>query len=198
MGVAEEALDNAINGAAKGGLRSAVEGAADAPGASIQDVGVDHRRAHVLVAEQLLHRADVVAVFEQMGGERVPESCGRSRVWRWRRRGGRPAQHAGRLFREGGGAAARPCSVEVAIARGGETAIAMPQSRDAAGCLRAERVRELDGTVPGGQIGVVLRRTTCRVARARGTTKLRHDRSPIASALAVAHEDLSPRRGRRP
>jgi hypothetical protein len=36
-------------------------------------VRVDHGRAHVLVAQQLLDGADVVAGFEQMGGERVPQ-----------------------------------------------------------------------------------------------------------------------------
>jgi hypothetical protein len=32
----------------------------------IEDVGVNHRRAHITVPEQLLDRADVVAGFEQM------------------------------------------------------------------------------------------------------------------------------------
>src|SRR6476659_5616012 len=36
------------------------------PPSSIQHVRVDHRRAHTLVAEQFLHRADVVAVLEEM------------------------------------------------------------------------------------------------------------------------------------
>src|SRR5919198_6002713 len=36
---------------------------------SVQNVGVDHRRAHVAVAEQLLDRTDVMAVLEQMRRE---------------------------------------------------------------------------------------------------------------------------------
>ena len=36
-------------------------------------VGVDHRRAHVTVAQQFLHSADVIASFQQMGGERMSE-----------------------------------------------------------------------------------------------------------------------------
>ena len=36
---------------------------------TVEDVGVDHRRADVPVAEQFLHRADVVPVFEQVRGE---------------------------------------------------------------------------------------------------------------------------------
>jgi hypothetical protein len=35
-------------------------------------VRVDHGRAHVRVAEQLLHRANVVAVVEQVRRERMP------------------------------------------------------------------------------------------------------------------------------
>src|SRR5215510_4511795 len=37
------------------------------------DVGVDLRRAHVTVPEQFLNRADVMAVFQQVRGERVTE-----------------------------------------------------------------------------------------------------------------------------
>ncbi len=32
---------------------------------------INHSRLHILVAKQLLHRADVVAVFQQMGGKAV-------------------------------------------------------------------------------------------------------------------------------
>jgi len=40
---------------------------------AIQDVRIDHRRAHVLVAKQLLDRADVIAVLQQMCREGVPQ-----------------------------------------------------------------------------------------------------------------------------
>src|SRR3989454_11676938 len=40
---------------------------------TVQDVGVNHRRAHVLVTEQFLDCADVVTILEEVGGERVPE-----------------------------------------------------------------------------------------------------------------------------
>jgi hypothetical protein len=36
-------------------------------------VRVDHRRRNITVAKKLLHRADVVAVLQQMGRERVAE-----------------------------------------------------------------------------------------------------------------------------
>src|SRR5439155_6626911 len=39
----------------------------------VEHVRVDHRRPHIAVAEELLYRPDVVAVLEQMCGERVPD-----------------------------------------------------------------------------------------------------------------------------
>jgi hypothetical protein len=39
----------------------------------IQHVRVDHGRSDVCVTQQLLHRTDVVAVFQQMGGKRMTE-----------------------------------------------------------------------------------------------------------------------------
>jgi hypothetical protein len=48
--------------------------APDAETAPIENVGVDHRRSDASVAEELLHRSDVVAVFEQVCGEGVPKS----------------------------------------------------------------------------------------------------------------------------
>ena len=56
-----------------------VQRAADGQAAAIEDVGVDHRRSHVFVTEQLLHGACgrcasvVVAVLQQVGGKRMPE-----------------------------------------------------------------------------------------------------------------------------
>src|SRR5439155_24470949 len=50
-----------------------VGGALDHAWSPVQDVGVDLRRAHVAVAEQFLNRPDVVAVLEQVRGERVAE-----------------------------------------------------------------------------------------------------------------------------
>jgi hypothetical protein len=36
-------------------------------------VGIDLRRGHICVAQQLLHRANVVAVGQHVGGKRVSE-----------------------------------------------------------------------------------------------------------------------------
>jgi hypothetical protein len=49
--------------------RSAVEGTSDAAYATIERVGVDHRRGDIFVTEQFLDGPDVVAVFQQVGSE---------------------------------------------------------------------------------------------------------------------------------
>ena len=48
-----------------------VRRASDRARAPVQNVSVDHGRADVVVAKELLDRPDVVAIFQQMGGERV-------------------------------------------------------------------------------------------------------------------------------
>jgi hypothetical protein len=40
---------------------------------AVQNMGVDHRRTHVFVAQELLDGADVIARFQQMRGERMAE-----------------------------------------------------------------------------------------------------------------------------
>ena len=51
--------------------------AADRRRAAVQDVRVDHGGAHVTVSEQFLDRTNVVAVFEEMRREGVPEGVTR-------------------------------------------------------------------------------------------------------------------------
>ena len=46
-----------------------VHRASHSPSSAVQDMGVDHRGAHVGVSQQFLNRADVVAIFQQMGGK---------------------------------------------------------------------------------------------------------------------------------
>src|SRR5436190_23787921 len=47
--------------------------AADGETRFVQDVGVNHRRGNVLVPKKILNGTDIVAVFQQMYGETVPE-----------------------------------------------------------------------------------------------------------------------------
>ena len=51
-----------------------------APAPSVQHVRVDHRRADVAVAEQLLDRPEVVAGLKQVRGTRVPERVAARRL----------------------------------------------------------------------------------------------------------------------
>ena len=53
--------------------RQAVGRAPHAERPSVEHVRIDHRRAHVLVAKQLLDRADVIAVLQQMCRKGVPK-----------------------------------------------------------------------------------------------------------------------------
>ncbi len=55
------------------GISESVCGATNRCGSPVQDVGVDHCGAYVLVSEELLNGADFVTIFEEMGGIGVPE-----------------------------------------------------------------------------------------------------------------------------
>jgi hypothetical protein len=45
----------------------------DTPAPAVEHMGVDHSRADVAVAEELLNGADVVTVLEEVGGKAVAE-----------------------------------------------------------------------------------------------------------------------------
>ena len=47
----------------------------------LHDVGVDHRRLHIRVAEVLLDLADVDAIPQQVCGEAVPQGVHRHGLW---------------------------------------------------------------------------------------------------------------------
>lgn len=53
--------------------RKAICWASDRRRTTVQHVGVSHGRVGVRVAEDFLDGADVVAIVEQMGGERMPK-----------------------------------------------------------------------------------------------------------------------------
>lgn len=55
------------------GLPQEVCRTADAPSSPVKDMGVDHRRADVLVSEEFLYRPDIIPVLQQVGSERMPE-----------------------------------------------------------------------------------------------------------------------------
>jgi len=43
-------------------------------------MGVDHGGGYILVAKQFLHRADIIAILQQMGSKNYDEMYGRSRA----------------------------------------------------------------------------------------------------------------------
>ena len=45
-----------------------------------QDMRIDHGRAYIRLTEELLHGADVIAIFKQVGGEAVPKCVAASRL----------------------------------------------------------------------------------------------------------------------
>jgi hypothetical protein len=55
------------------GLDLPVEGAADAAGAGVLNVGVDQGGAYGTVPQKLLDGADVVAILQEVGGERTSQ-----------------------------------------------------------------------------------------------------------------------------
>ena len=71
------ALGNRSRAIDSGIIRQPIGRAADAPAPTIEDVRVDHRRCHVVVAEQFLHRANVISILKQMSRKRVPERVAR-------------------------------------------------------------------------------------------------------------------------
>jgi hypothetical protein len=46
---------------------------ADARRSTVEDMGIDHRRLDVAMARKFLDRSNIVAAFEQVRGERMPE-----------------------------------------------------------------------------------------------------------------------------
>ena len=51
-----------------------VRGAPNTFSSPVEDMRIDHRRADVFMAEQLLDRPDIVPVFEQVSRERMPQT----------------------------------------------------------------------------------------------------------------------------
>ena len=65
-----------------------VHRALHAPAATVEDMSVDHGGLHALVPEELLHRPDVVAVYQQVRGEGVAQSVAGRQLHQPRRTGG--------------------------------------------------------------------------------------------------------------
>ncbi len=73
-GIFIEHRSSASGGGGGSWIEDAVSGTRDSARAAVEDVRIDHRGAHVVVAQQLLNRADVVPIFEEIGGEGVAQA----------------------------------------------------------------------------------------------------------------------------
>ena len=51
-----------------------IDRATDTSRAAAEDMGIDHRRLHVAMAQQLLHRSDIVTTLQEMSCEGMLES----------------------------------------------------------------------------------------------------------------------------
>jgi hypothetical protein len=137
--------------------RSAVQGAHHVERAAVDDVGVDHGRPHVLVAEQRLDGPDVGARFQQRRREAVAEGVAH----------GAPVDLGG--ARRGDHGLLHRALMEVVeddVARGGIGArsgcgedVLPGDARRSPGELQAQRARKVDLAPAGGQLGAVARGT---------------------------------------
>jgi hypothetical protein len=166
-----------------------VEGAEDASPAPVEDVGVDHGDGDVAVAEELLDGADVVAGFEEVGGEGVPEAVGGDVL-------GDPGE--GRAQLDGSlddglvevvAAGLSGAGVKVGAGRGEEP---LPGPR-AGGVrvLEVESVGELDVSRSVAEVGLVLGVDLAQVRAELGDETRREGGDAVPSAFAVSEEDLA-------
>jgi hypothetical protein len=85
-----------------------IDGTSNTERAAIQHMRIDHRRADVRMSEQLLHRSNVVPVFQQVCRERMRGTCGSRPAWSHPRGGPPRPPPAARRSREDGIASAAP------------------------------------------------------------------------------------------
>ncbi len=164
-----------------------VERAADGEAAAIEDVGVDHRRADVLMAEQFLDGADIVAVFEEVGGERVAEGMA-----------GDPFLNFGLT---GGGAdrfLERAAADVVAASDAGARVLGQPDRGEdilpdpfpaGPGVLPVEGGRQEDMAEPKRQVRFVAAFRHDQVFLEGGVQCLGQHRDPVLGAFAIADHD---------
>ena len=53
--------------------RSSIQRPLDSSSSSIEHIRIDHGRAHIFVAQQVLHSANIVTVFEKMCSEAMSQ-----------------------------------------------------------------------------------------------------------------------------
>jgi drug/metabolite transporter (DMT)-like permease len=154
-----------------------------------QHVRVDHRGAHVRVPEQLLHRADVVAGFQQMGRERVAQRVRRRRFGHPGRPHGQLECALHRLIGHMLPAYHARARVDRKLHRGKN--ILPGPFPSGIRILAIERIGQPDLAMPGRQVLAVEFGDADHVIAQGWHHAGRQHRHPILEALAVAHENLA-------
>ena len=164
-----------------------VRGAADTRRSPVQHVGVDHRRIDVFVSEQLLHGADVVAVFEQVSGEGVPEGV----AGRARRQPGGLDRGSDRVLDHGLVQMVPPALAARGILVGPRCGEDPLPDRIAAcfGVLAAECVGQFDPPGSAREVGAVQNLGAAQMLAQRPAHDSREQCDAVTVALALAHAD---------
>ncbi len=152
-------------------------------------MGVDHGRLHILVAEEFLHGPDVVARFQQMRGEAVPERVAGGMLWDpgLAHRGLHGPLDEGLI------------DMMAALLAGGRIPPALLLGKDPLPAPRGSRIRILPrqrvghghAPVPISQIPLMDLARADEMFLQRPLQGFGQHRRPILEALAMPHDDLA-------
>jgi len=167
-----------------------VERARDPEPAAVQYVGVDHRRADILMSKEFLHGANVVARLKKVSGKGVTKGVARHAATHGDVLGGdgdRPLHHAGINV-----VAAHDARVALDVLPRRREYPLPPEVARGGGEFASQRVREHDGTVPAPQVTLVHTLHSPDLRLKRGDERVGKWGAPVATSLAGAHNQLAP------
>ena len=154
----------------------------------VQNVRVDHGRADVLVAQQLLNRADVIARFQKMRGEGMPKCMASGPLRQSRRRNSLPDRFLNQRFVHVMPPLFTGFRVLPAVFLG-EYPLPAPFLRGV-GVFAVEGVGQEHAAPTVGQIALVDRSDALEAFLQRGLERLGQHGDAVFGALAVADEDF--------
>jgi hypothetical protein len=170
-------------------FRLKVQRAMNPETAAVEDVGVNHGRFNIGMAEEFLDGADVVAGFEQVGGEGVAEGVAADGLGD----AGGAGCAADFLLQAG---SIRVMTAEDARARidrepiRGKDVLPLPLAGGGR-ILTLEGIRQEDSAGSEGTIGIEHMADTLQMILQRSVEAIRKDRDAILEAFAVSDEDLT-------
>jgi len=163
----------------------AIEWAGHRVGTFVHDVGVDHGRLHVFVSQQLLHGADVVAGFKEVGGEGVAESVAGDALVDPRSTGGSFDRFLEAAFVNM--VATYHAGAGVFGKLGGGEDVSFPAGF---GIFAFQGIGEVDAAVASGQVFFVYSFHMPEVLWQEGNDGLGEDGHPVFHAFGVSDNDL--------